>query len=55
MKILYLLKQDPGETLKAFISVHQNSHDVSVIDIRENKNYSQLVQMVEECDKIISW
>jgi len=55
MKILYLLKQDPGDTLTEFIAEHSKSHEVKVIDIRENKNYVQLIELIENNDKLIAW
>ena len=55
MKILYILKRDPDETLQKIMEVHRRISDVSVVDIRESSNYSRLVELIEQSDKIISW
>jgi hypothetical protein len=55
VKILYILKQESDETVKAFMEIHKREHEVSVINLKENKNYSQLVELIEKSDRIISW
>jgi hypothetical protein len=55
MKILYLLKQDPDDTLNIFMNTHRWDHEVNVIDIRIDTNYSQIVELIEKSDKVISW
>jgi hypothetical protein len=55
MKILYILKQDPDDTVTDFIEAHRRSNEVNVIDIRQNKNYSHTIDLIENSDKIISW
>lgn len=55
MMILYLLKQDHDDTLTEFIAVHRRFHEVNVIDIRDNKNYLQLIELIEISDRIIAW
>ncbi len=54
MKILYLIKQE-DETLKKFIEEHKKSHEVTVININENKNYEEIVDSIMSHDKVISW
>lgn len=55
MKILYILKQDIDETVKKFMDVQKNSHEVIALDIRKNKNYSHIIELIEKNDRIISW
>jgi hypothetical protein len=55
VKILYILKQDPDKTLTEFMEAHRKSNEVSVIDIRENKNYSHTIELIEKSDRVISW
>lgn len=55
MKILYLIKQEPDETLKKFIEEHKKTNEVAVVDIRENKNYDQIIDLITSSDKVISW
>jgi hypothetical protein len=55
MKVLYILKQDPDETFKKIMEVHENANDTDVFDIRKDKDYSRLVELIEDSEKIISW
>ena len=55
MKILYLLRNNPDDTVNKIIEVHKQSNDVSVIDINANKNYDEIVDAIAGSDKIISW
>ena len=55
MKILYLLKQDPDETLEEIMEGHMKSHDVTVMDIRNDKDYKKIVELIAMSDKVISW
>ena len=55
MKILYVIKQDLDATAKTMIEVHKKGNDVSIVDVRQNKNYDQIVDLIFSNDKIISW
>ncbi len=55
MKVLYILKNDPDETGKTFIETNRKDHDVTVVDLRENKDYSGLVDLIEASDSVICW
>lgn len=55
MTILYLLKQEPDETLQSIIEGHKKEHEVEIVDIRSEKNYARIVDLIERCDKVISW
>lgn len=55
MNILYILKQAPDATLKTIMDVHKKSNEVTVVDIRENKDYGKIVDLIFSHDKVISW
>lgn len=55
MKILYILKQEPDATVKKLIEVHKKGNDVTVVKLKENKNYGQIVDLIFSSDKVISW
>ena len=55
MKILYLLKRDPDETLSEIMDRHRSSHEVEVHDMRSDKDYDRVVELIESSEKIISW
>jgi hypothetical protein len=55
MKILYILKQDLNATTKTIMEVQKKGNDVTIVDIKENKNYDQIVDLIFSSDKVISW
>ncbi len=55
MKILYLLKQDLDSTAQTIVDEHKKTNEVSIVDIRENKNYDEIIELVESNEKVISW
>ncbi len=55
MKILYLLRQDMDETGLEVLANHRQAHEVTVIDIREIRDYGSIVDAIESHDKVISW
>ncbi len=55
MKILYLQQQDLSATAKKIMEVHKKGNNVTVVDIRKNKNYDEIVDLIFSSDKVISW
>jgi hypothetical protein len=55
MKIVYILKQEPDATAKKLMEVHKKGNDVTVVNLKENKNYGQIVDLIFSSDKVISW
>lgn len=55
MKVLYIVRQDLNETASAIIEEHKKSNEVTVVDIRENKDYDQIIDQIAASDKVISW
>lgn len=55
MKILYILKEDPDPTLETIINEHQKTNEVVTIDLRRDKCYERIIELIETSDKVISW
>ncbi|HTR44488.1 MAG TPA: hypothetical protein VMH06_02175 [Thermodesulfovibrionales bacterium] len=55
MKILYLMKQKPDETITEVMTEHKRAHKVTVVDLEEDKNYDRIVDLIAESDRVISW
>ncbi len=55
MKILYLQTQDLDTTAKKIMEVHKKANEVMVVNLKENKNYGQIVDLIFSNDKVISW
>ncbi|MEW6408839.1 MAG: hypothetical protein AB1488_01835 [Nitrospirota bacterium] len=58
MKILYILKSEPDEIIKKIIEYHSTNknHTVKIIELyKENTGYDELIDLIFEYDKVISW
>ena len=55
MKILYIMKQEADATCKTIMDVHKKSNDVTVVNIKENKDYGKIVDLIFSSEKVISW
>lgn len=53
MKVLYILKREQDETLKAIMEEQKKSCEVTVVKLAENRDYDLLVDLIESNDKII--
>ncbi|MEK6671892.1 MAG: hypothetical protein AABY42_00255 [Nitrospirota bacterium] len=54
MKILYLIKNELDNTAKMILEEHRKSDEVTSIDIRENRNYDEIIDLIASSDRIIS-
>lgn len=55
MKILYLVKKDMEGAAKNIFEEHKKSHEVTNIDIRKDKDYSKIVDLIASSDRVISY
>lgn len=55
MKVLYILKQDLDATGQAILDVQKQAADVTVVDIRTNRNYDEIIDLVASSDKVVTW
>ncbi len=55
MKVLYILKDTETDTLKKFIDIHQKDAEVKVLKIDDTTSAEELLNEIEDADKIISW
>lgn len=55
MNILCLMKKDPDETIKNILDVQKSEHTVTVVDLREDKDYDRIVDLIVSSDRIMSW
>lgn len=55
MKILYILKQEPDDTAREFIAEHRKTEEVIIKDIREDKDYDRIIDLIASSDKVVSW
>lgn len=55
MKVLYILKGEPDETVKKLIDAHSKSNKVEVVVLAKGISYDGLVDDIFNYDKVISW
>ena len=55
MKILYLMKQDPDETLRELTNHQKKTVDVTIVDMRKEKDYHRIIDLIAASDKVVSW
>ncbi len=55
MKILHIQKGELDATAKTVLEVHKKGNDVTVVDIRKDKDYGKLVDLIFSSDKVVSW
>jgi hypothetical protein len=56
MKILYIFNDGPDEKARKLIEEQRNDNEVETIDLTNKEtSYDELVDKIEQCDKVISW
>ena len=55
MKILYVVSKDLDATEQKVVDEQSKSNEATVFDVRTDKDYGRLVDLVESTDKVISW
>jgi len=54
MKVLHILKSPPDEEIKKIIELQSRTGEIKVVDIN-NISHEDLIDMIFESDKVISW
>ena len=55
MKIFYLIKENPDETLVRIMKCQRENHEVTAVDLRHEKDYGRIVDGIAASDLVISW
>ena len=55
MTVLYILTKDMDSTAEKIIAAQKDKAEVTVIDLRDNKRYGEIVDLIAAADKVISW
>lgn len=56
MKVLHILKDEPGETTEKIIAEHKKGNEVTVIELyKKNRQYEEIIDLIEKSDKVITW
>ena len=55
MKVMHILVDGPDDDAAAIIE-YEKEEDIEVVDLsQEEISYDELVDKIEQCDKVISW
>lgn len=54
MKLLYIFKKEPSAAINNMIESHKKKADVTIIDMRKNKNYEEIIEKAFENDRVIT-
>lgn len=55
MKVLHIIKGAPEGAVKTIIDNQAGNHDVTVIDLNQDKDYDKLLDLILENDRVITW
>lgn len=57
MKILHIIKEPtPAGHVDTIIEDHKNAgHEVTVVNITEDKDYAKIVDLIMDNDKVMTW
>jgi crotonobetainyl-CoA:carnitine CoA-transferase CaiB-like acyl-CoA transferase len=55
MNILCLMRKGPDATISGILEAQRREHAVTVVDIRTDKDYGKIVELVFSSDSVISW
>ena len=56
MKIIHILIEGPDSDAEVLIAEYDKDQDTEVVDLSLGEiSYDELVDKIEQCDKVISW
>jgi len=56
MRVLHLITEEPSATIQAIIREQERVHQVQVIRLDlEGVDYDQVIQAIEQCDRVMAW
>ena len=56
MKVLHILNHGPDDDANDIIAHHSENHEIDIVDLTDmGISYDELVDRIEQCDKVISW
>jgi len=56
MRVLHILNDGEDDDAKEIIAHQSENNDVEIIDLTDMSiSYDELVERIEQCDKVFSW
>lgn len=56
MKILHIFNDGPDDGAMLIVEEHKKKHEVEIVDLSQKAmSYDDLIDRIEQCDKVVSW
>jgi hypothetical protein len=56
MKILHIFNDGPDDDATLIVENHKKENEVEIVDLtQKTMSYDDLIDKIEQCDKVISW
>ena len=55
MKILFILKKEPDNNIKTIMDFNAKESKITVVDLREDQDYDELIEQIKTCDRVVTW
>ena len=56
MKVLHILNDGPSDDAQLIIEQHSAKQVIQIVDLsKHDVDYDELVELIEQCDKVLSW
>jgi len=56
MRVLFLIRREPGPTQVAIMAATRKQHEVTLRDLRDTSiDYGEVMARIEEHDRVITW
>jgi crotonobetainyl-CoA:carnitine CoA-transferase CaiB-like acyl-CoA transferase len=55
VKVLFILRKEPDPNIKTIMTETARESEIIVVDLREDQDYDELVDRIENCDRVITW
>jgi hypothetical protein len=49
------MRKDPDATISGVLDAQKQDHAVTVVDLRTDKDYDKIVELIFSSDSVISW
>ncbi len=55
MQVVFLLKDEPDQTIRTVMEQADRQAEIIVVDLREEQDYDALVETIAACDLVLTW
>ena len=55
MNILCIMRKDPDATITRVLDAQKREHAVTVVDLRMEKDYDRIVELIFSSSSVLSW